>query len=71
MSHALCPCSPSHETLLVPKIVESPHYGVLLNKDLNRSIAKLATKNKGKSKSSAMHPTPSDLPPSRICPTQL
>ena len=71
MSHALCPCSPTQETLLVPKIVESPHYGVLLNKDLNRSIAKLATKNKGKSKSSAMHPTPSDLPPSRICPTQL
>ena len=27
--------------------------------DVNRSIAKLASKNKGKSKSSAMHPTPS------------
>ena len=63
MSHALCPCSPTQETLLVPKIVESPHYG-MLNKDfkkmyINRSIAKLATKNKAKSKSSAMQPTPS------------
>jgi len=74
MSHALCPCSPTQETLLVPKIVESPHSWHVEQRfyqDVNRSIAELATKNKGKSKSSAMHPTPSDLPPSRICPTQL